>query len=434
MRDEAENEDDNNPWEVNLSSSVPIPRTAARATSPPTDAQRRPWVPEKKRMPEGWKPGNSRPWSTDPTLTRNGINRGSIILADGRPHTVGSLPRPAKVLSYQEAYEVSQSHSEARKIIKMQHKLINEDQHRMYEDWVLDKSDLARMKRDVKTWGTKGAGVTENPVVRAIKKTVAQGKGSGKKGKKSPGKTKRPHTVSGATGQKSEMRRMEYKYKDEQTYHAALLDSYRTGELEILWQGLQRIPRRIAFNTLLLSMHHLHTVRLSGNKLTVLPSWYFSTLHCTTDLNIGNNRLKQLPEALGLMHQLVKFACPQNRITYLPKSFTKLTNLTQLKASGNGLSMLPKRIGHLYKLRILRLEDNNLRTLPGDFQKLVKLQELTLARNRMGSLALITPLDPPKSAQIRTKIGSNKKLAITVCSGSIKSLVNVVVTNRHRQK
>ena len=130
MREEAENEDDNNPWEVNLSSSVPIPRTAARATSPPTDAQRRPWVPEKKRMPEGWKPGNSRPWSTDPTLTRNGINRGSIILADGRPHTVGSLPRPAKVLSYQEAYEVSQSHSEARKIIKMQHKLINEDQHR----------------------------------------------------------------------------------------------------------------------------------------------------------------------------------------------------------------------------------------------------------------------------------------------------------------
>ena len=83
--------------------------------------------------------------------------------------------------------------------------------------------------------------------------------------------------------------------------------------------------------------------------------------------------------------------------------------------------MLPKRIGH-FKLRILRLEDNNLRTLPGDFQKLVKLQELTLARNRMGSLALITPLDPPKSVQIRTKIGSNKKLVIMVCSGSTKSL------------
>ena len=51
-----------------------------------------------------------------------------------------------------------------------------------------------------------------------------------------------PYSV-GATGQKSEMHD-EYKYKDERTYHAALLDSYRTGELEILWQGLQRIPRR----------------------------------------------------------------------------------------------------------------------------------------------------------------------------------------------
>ena len=53
MREEAENEDDSNPWEVNLSSSVPIPRTAARATSPPTDAQRRPWVPEKETNARG---------------------------------------------------------------------------------------------------------------------------------------------------------------------------------------------------------------------------------------------------------------------------------------------------------------------------------------------------------------------------------------------
>lgn len=171
IRKEAEDDEDNNPWEVNLSSSVPIPRTAARATSPPTDAQRRPWVPEKKSMPEGWKPKNPRPWSTDETLTRNGVNRGSILLADGRPHTVGSLPRPTKILSYNEAYDVSQSHSEARKIIKMQHKLVDEDQHRMYEDWVLDKADLALTKRNVKSWGTKGPGVTENPVVRAIKKT-----------------------------------------------------------------------------------------------------------------------------------------------------------------------------------------------------------------------------------------------------------------------
>jgi Leucine-rich repeat (LRR) protein len=394
MKKELENDEDNNPWEVNLSSSIPIPRTAARATSPPTDAQRRPWVPEKKRMPEGWKPKNPRPWSTDETLTRNGVNRGSILLADGRPHTVGSLPRPTKILSYNEAYNVSQSHSEARKIIKMQHKLVDEDQHRMYEDWVLDKADLALTKRNVKSWGTKGPGVTENPVVRAFKKADSKKK-QGKKGL-SPKKRHRPHTVTGATGQKSERRKMIYKYKDEKTYHVALLDSYRTGELEILWQGLEQIPRRIAFNTLLLSMHHLHTVRLSGNKLATLPSWYFTTLHCTTELNIGNNRLKKLPEALGLMHQLVKFACPQNRITYMPQSFTKLTNLTQLKAAGNGLSMLPKRIGHLYKLRIVRLEDNNLRTLPGDFQKLIKLQDLSLNRNRMGSLALITPLDPPK--------------------------------------
>ena len=198
---EAENEDDSNPWE--LISRVPSQYHEQQQGDITTNGCPASSMSRKETNARGLEARNSKPWSTDPTLTRNGINRGSIILADGRPHTVGSLPRPAKVLSYQEAYEVSQSHSEARKIIKMQHKLINEDQHRMYEDWVLDKSDLARMKRDVKTWGTNGAGVTENPVVRAIKKTVAQGKGSGKKGKKSPVKTKRPHTVSGATGQKS---------------------------------------------------------------------------------------------------------------------------------------------------------------------------------------------------------------------------------------
>jgi Leucine-rich repeat (LRR) protein len=384
---EIEEDEDRNPWEINLNSTVPKPRTAAKAIAPPTDAQRRPWVPEGSELPDSYTHPPARPWSTDKTLVKGGVNRGQILLADGRPHTVGSLPRPKKTLSYSEAFAVTRSHQQARKMIEMQHILVKEDHVRMYEDWELDKSDLATSKRDVRSWGTKGPGVTENPVVRAFKSAQSDKK---KKRKK------RPATVTGAKGQKSERRKMTYKYKDEEIYHHALLESYRTGELEILWKGLKTIPRRIAFNTLFLSMQHLQIVRLSGNKLDNIPSWYFTTLHTTVELNIGNNRLRELPEALGLMHQLVSFSCPQNRIVRFPESFTKLTNLTALKCAGNGISLLPKRIGHLYKLRVMRMEDNNLTTLPGDFQKLNKLSDLCFSRNRIGTLALITPLNPPK--------------------------------------
>ena len=72
-------------------------------------------------------------------------------------------------------------------------------------------------------------------------------------------------------------------------------------------------------------MHHLHTSIVRNKLLFYRPG----ISRCTaTDLNIGNNRLKQLPEALGLMHQIVKFACPQNRITYL-RNHLLSTNLTQ---------------------------------------------------------------------------------------------------------
>ena len=389
---EVDDDENRNPWEVNLHANVAKPRTAAVAVAPPTDAIRRPWVPEGQELPDSWVKPNARPWSTDKTLVKGGVNRGEILLADGRPHTVGSLPAPKKILTYNEAFAVTRSHADARKMMKMQAVLVKEDNVRMYEDWQLDAGDLALQKRNVRSWGTNGGGITDNPVVRAIANTIAD---TGKREKSKKTKTIRPNTVTGATGKAADRRKREYKSKDEEVYHKAMLNSFRTNELEILWQGLKIIPRNVAFNTLLLSMQHLRAVRLSGNKLENIPSWFFTTMHCTVELNLGNNRLRVLPEALGMMHQLISFECPQNRITRLPESFTKLTNLTSLKLAGNGLSLLPKRVGHLFKLRVLRLEDNNLTTLPGDFQKLIKLSDLCLSRNRIGTLALITPLNPP---------------------------------------
>ena len=84
----------------------------------------------------------------------------------------------------------------------MQHKLVDEDQHRMYEDWVLDKADLALTKRNV-TMGNKRARCNRKSCCACYQKIGFEGK---KKKERHPyafsTTEKRPHTVTGATGLK----------------------------------------------------------------------------------------------------------------------------------------------------------------------------------------------------------------------------------------
>lgn len=73
---------------------------------------------------------------------------------------------------------------------------------------------------------------------------------------------------------------------DEEAFHVSMMGSYGTGEIEVLWQNLTSIPKSIMMSTLSLQCQHLTALRISGNKLTIIPLWLFPNLHSLRELNV----------------------------------------------------------------------------------------------------------------------------------------------------
>ena len=82
-----------------------------------------------------------------------------INLRDGRPHTVGVAREPVpygKTVTYQEAFVLTGSHVEARRMIDTQHRMLGESRVRDYENWLADQTNLVKQKLASKRWGTTG--------------------------------------------------------------------------------------------------------------------------------------------------------------------------------------------------------------------------------------------------------------------------------------
>ena len=459
------------PWDVHLAATIPRPRNAITVVAPPTAPVRRPTTALERGTPQG----NTRPWSTDPTLLQRAkVNKGPTLihLKDGRPHTVGASREAvpyAKMVTYFEAFQLTGSHVEARRMMDTQHRMMGEARIRDYEHWQADKTDLLLQKKATRRWGTTGEFPMENPVTRSLarqqeekeeKEIERLTKAAVKSGKveemmrlreriataerkralnphRSNSAKKRPNSAAlgnininewgpgptdddpskmprgkggrgsgrGARGLRGLTGTALQKATTSadavastvidpnvQIFHKSMMNSYATGEIEVLWQNLTSIPRSIMMSTLALQSQHLTALRISGNKITEIPNWLFPNLHSLVELNVSNNKLTTLPENIEVLQHLKKLTVSYNKITTLPPTVAHLQNLWMLDATGNQIRLLPPRIGKLENLRLLRLGDNDLQFLSGGVENLVALDELILTRNRLGTMAMITPL------------------------------------------
>ena len=98
-------------------------------------------------------------------------------------------------------------------------------------------------------------------------------------------------------------------------------------------------------------------------------------------LDIWNNRLTTLPEALGQLSQLQELNVWQNQLTSLPKALGLLTRLYVLDASDNQLTVLPEALGQLTWLHRLDISGNRLIELPGALRQIRSLHQLFLHGN-----------------------------------------------------
>lgn len=81
-------------------------------------------------------------------------------------------------------------------------------------------------------------------------------------------------------------------------------------------------------------------------------------------LDLGHNRLAELPVALGELTALRFLYVSHNRLASLPNSLGRLRNLTYLNLTGNALTELPAWIGDLQSLIELRLYITRSRLCP----------------------------------------------------------------------
>jgi len=127
------------------------------------------------------------------------------------------------------------------------------------------------------------------------------------------------------------------------------------------------------------------TLDLSNNQLTTLPE-AIAQLSNLSLLDLSDNQLTRLPEAIAQLSNLSWLNLSDNQLTTLPEAIAQLSNLNVLYLSDNQLTRLPEAIAQLSHLRVLGLSDNQLTTLPEAIAQLSHLIVLYLSDNQLTTL------------------------------------------------
>lgn len=106
-------------------------------------------------------------------------------------------------------------------------------------------------------------------------------------------------------------------------------------------------------------------------------------------LNISDNQLLAIPEAVAALKELLELNAAKNDIQTVPATISVCSKLTHLNLSATYIQSIPDNtITNLIHLVDLCLNDAYLEFLPANIGKLVQLRNLELRCNRMESLPL----------------------------------------------
>ena len=135
-----------------------------------------------------------------------------------------------------------------------------------------------------------------------------------------------------------------------------------------------------------------------GRRITEIPEVFFEDINNLVWLNLGNNKLKSVPESLG-----------------------GITSLEKLDLGNNKLKSLPDSIGNLTSLERLYLERNKLKSLPDSIMGLENLNYINLSWNRF----LFRPQVPP---HVRLYFNEKSQLGVRIKNmGIIVAVYSAVV-------
>ena len=165
-------------------------------------------------------------------------------------------------------------------------------------------------------------------------------------------------------------------------------EAVRTGqtELDLSQNRMKELPVEIT------KLTNLTKLDLSENQLSKMPVEITQLVNLTA-LYLGGNQISELPDEVTKLTNLTTLFLSRNQLSKMPVEITQLTNLNRLDMDGNQLSKLPAEMTKLTNLIMLDLSRNQFSKLPIEITQLVNLATLDLSGNQLSELpAEITQL------------------------------------------
>eukprot|EP01114_Cavostelium_apophysatum_P001956 TRINITY_DN11711_c0_g1_i1.p1 TRINITY_DN11711_c0_g1~~TRINITY_DN11711_c0_g1_i1.p1 ORF type:complete len:159 (-),score=34.28 TRINITY_DN11711_c0_g1_i1:157-597(-) len=94
------------------------------------------------------------------------------------------------------------------------------------------------------------------------------------------------------------------------------------------------------------SVPRLEVLNLAGNKISSLPSFFFTALKNLKELILNGNQVQRIPHEIGNMPSLRKISLSNNRVNKIPFEIGRLDKLEELQLDGNPISSIPPEFGH----------------------------------------------------------------------------------------
>ena len=162
------------------------------------------------------------------------------------------------------------------------------------------------------------------------------------------------------------------------------LEQLRTGAL----QGARRLTLRAGLRELPAEIYTLadtlEELDLSGNELDDL-SCDLTRLHRLRVIFCANNRFTRLPEVLGRCEALEMVGFKANQITEVPGAALP-PRLRWLILTDNRIAELPEALGQRPRLQKVALAGNRLRSLPASLSSCERLELLRISANQLEGL------------------------------------------------
>lgn len=142
---------------------------------------------------------------------------------------------------------------------------------------------------------------------------------------------------------------------------------------------------------------HVGSLKLNSMGLSVSPEGFLSRFRHLRWLNLSNNRLRDLPPAIGEMQGMTRLFLQNNQISLTPDTVRILSERTTLRAlflEQNPLGMAPD-FTRITDMRTLNLSNTRLDTWPVGLTGQGSLDMINLSGNRITTIAdaVIAPSD-----------------------------------------